>query len=274
MIPVVITAGVLGSVIGSFLNVVIYRVPIKRSIVSPPSACPHCGTHIAWYDNIPVISWIILRGKCRNCADPISVRYPLVELGTAIFFVLVSLVFGPAILAASSSVGILAASLALVAFLYLASISVTLTLIDIDTHTLPNAIVLPALGVGAVLLGASSLLVGDLDALLRAGIGGASLFIAYYLMAILYPGGMGFGDVKLAAVLGLYTAWLGWGPLAVGALAAFFLGGIFGVVLLVARRAKRKTRIPFGPWMLAGAWVGIFFGEPVSAWYLGLFGLA
>jgi leader peptidase (prepilin peptidase) / N-methyltransferase len=273
MIPVVVTAGVFGSAIGSFLNVVIYRVPAKRSIVSPPSACPHCGHAIAWYDNVPVVSWMVLRGKCRNCAGPISIRYPLVELGTALFFVLVALFFGPVIFAAHATVAIVGAVLTLIAFLYLAAISVTLALIDVDTRTLPNAIVIPAYGVGAILLGASSLLVGDYGQLLRAAIGAAALFAAYFIMASAYRGGMGFGDVKLAGVLGLFLAWLGWGTLAVGAFSAFLLGGLFGVVLLVARRAGRKSRIPFGPWMLAGAWVGVFLGEPLSAWYLGLFGL-
>jgi len=128
--------------------------------------------------------------------------------------------------------------------------------------------------VGAVLLTASSLLAGDPAQLLRAAIGAAALFAFYFAAVLVYPGGMGFGDVKLAGVLGLFLAWLGWGELAVGAFAAFLLGGVFGIVLLAVKRAGRKTRIPFGPWMLGGAWVGIVVGEPVANWYLSLFGLA
>jgi leader peptidase (prepilin peptidase) / N-methyltransferase len=271
---VIVLAGILGGAVGSFLNVVIYRVPAGRSIVSPPSACPHCGAGIAWYDNIPVISWLLLRAKCRHCGQPISVRYPLVELGTAVFFVAVAALFAPPLDTAIGAAKAVAVVLALVAFLYLAAISVALTAIDLETHRLPNVIVLPAYIVGAVLLTGSSLLAGDPGALLRAAIGGAGLFLLYLVMALAYAGGMGFGDVKLAGVLGLFLAWLGWGQLAVGAFGAFALGGLFGVILLIARRAGRKSKLPFGPWMLLGAWVGVFAGNTVWAGYLGLFGLA
>jgi leader peptidase (prepilin peptidase)/N-methyltransferase len=164
--------------------------------------------------------------------------------------------------------------LLLIAYFYLAAISIALALIDIDVHRLPNAIVLPAYIVGAVLLVLSSILSGDLHRLVSAGIGMAALFVLYLVMAIIYPGGMGLGDVKLAGVLGLFTGWLSWASLAVGALSAFVLGGLFGAVLLIARRANRKTGIPFGPWMLAGAWVGIAAGDAIGGWYLALFGLA
>jgi leader peptidase (prepilin peptidase) / N-methyltransferase len=273
--------GLFGSIIGSFLNVVVFRVPLKRSIVSPPSACPTCGTAIKGYDNIPVLSWLVLRGKCRSCASRISARYPLVELGTGLFFAAVAVWFGVSGvstgsttgLGSTTAAGIVAWILALVAFLYLAAISVVLALIDLDTHTLPNRIVLPSYVVGVVLLGAASVSSGDYPALLRAGIGMAALWLAYLAMALAYPGGMGFGDVKLAGVLGLYLAWVGWGALAVGAFAAFLLGGLFSIGLIIARKAGRKSGIPFGPWMLAGAWVGIFFGESIASGYLALVGL-
>src|SRR5690606_25443495 len=128
-------------------------------------------------------------------------------------------------------------------------------------------------GVGGVLLAVAGILPADYDSLIRAGIGTAVMFVAYFLMAIAYPGGMGFGDVKLAGVLGLFLAWLGWGELLVGAFAAFVLGGVFSIILLALRRAGRKSGIPFGPWMLAGAWVGIFLGDSIFAGYLSLFGL-
>jgi leader peptidase (prepilin peptidase) / N-methyltransferase len=277
--------GGFGLLIGSFLNVVAYRVPLRRSIVSPPSACPTCGTAIRSRDNIPVISWILLRGKCHSCRSPISARYPIVELGTGVFFAAVAVWFGVSGVSTGSTTGLVSTSsttgaagivawvLALVAFLYLAAISVVLALIDFDTHTLPNRIVLPSYLVGIALLGATSVLGGDYGALLRAGIGMAALWLAYLAMALAYPGGMGFGDVKLAGVLGLYLAWVGWGALAVGAFAAFLLGGLFSIGLIIARKAGRKSGIPFGPWMLAGAWVGIFFGESIASGYLALVGL-
>ena len=276
--PAILLGG-FGLLIGSFLNVVAYRVPLRRSIVSPPSACPICGTPIRSRDNIPVISWILLRGKCHSCRSPISVRYPIVELGTGLFFAAVAVWFGVSMVSTSSTTGIAVATgiaasiLGLVAFLYLAAISVVLALIDLDTHTLPNRIVLPSYIVGIALLGAASLLGGDYAALLRAGIGMAALWLAYLAMALTYPGGMGFGDVKLAGVLGLYLAWVGWGALAVGAFAAFLLGGLFSIGLIIARKAGRKSGIPFGPWMLAGAWIGIFFGETIASGYLTLVGL-
>lgn len=268
-----IVAGVLGLVIGSFLNVVVHRVPAGASVVRPGSACPGCGHAIRGYDNIPVLSWLLLRGRCRDCSAPISARYPLVEAGTAVFFALVAWRLLPAALAGDSVPTIAGGILALVAFLYLAAVSVALALIDLDTHRLPNPIVLPAYLVGAALLTAAALLAGDPARLVSAGIGMASLFAFYLVLALIRPDGMGMGDVKLAGVLGLFLGWLGWGPLAVGAFAAFVLGGVFGVALMIVRRAGRRSRIPFGPWMLLGAWVGVFAGEAIAAWYLSMVGL-
>ena len=259
-----------GLIIGSFLNVVIWRLPRGESLSVPGSACPNCHHPIRWWDNIPVVSWLVLRAKCRDCGEPISARYPAVELATGLFFtgVLVWALNGG--IPKDNEVAFL---VALAAFLYLAAISVALTMIDLDTHTLPNKIVLPAYIVGAVLLGASALLAGDFDALLRAAIGMAAMYVAYFAMFFAYPAGMGFGDVKLAGVLGLFLGWVGWGPLAVGAFAAFVLGGIFSITLLALRKVNRKSGIPFGPWMLAGAWVGIFAGGVIASSYLALFGL-
>ena len=269
----VLGLGVLGTLIGSFLNVVVYRVPAGRSVVSPPSACGHCGHTVRAYDNVPVLSWLLLRGRCRDCGAPISSRYPLVELGTAVLFAVGAWRFLPAALVAPTPTETVSAVLGLVAFLYLGAISLALALIDLDVARLPDVIVLPAYVVGPVLLGASSFLAGDLVPIARAALGALILATAYFALAIARPGGMGFGDVKLAGALGFFLAWLGWDALAVGALSAFILGGAFGAVLMLARRAGRRTAIPFGPWMLAGAWVGILVGAPLATWYLSLFGL-
>lgn len=267
----VVVAALLGLVIGSFLNVVVYRVPNGLSIVSPPSACPRCGAGIQPRDNLPVVSWLILRGKCRSCGTAISMRYPLVEFGTALAFVTVVVWFLSALPRGAS---LLASGLALLAFLYLAAASIALALIDLDVHRLPNSIVFPVYAVGVTLLGGAGLLDADMESLARAGIGLVILWIFYLLMALAYPGGMGFGDVKLAGALGLFLGYLGWGQLAVGAFAAFLLGGIFALGLVVSRRANRKSGIPFGPWMLAGAWVGIFFGGALWDTYLFVLGVA
>lgn len=264
-----LAVGVVGTLIGSFLNVVVYRVPLGRSVVSPPSACPACDTPLRAVDNVPLVSWLVLRGRCRSCAEPISVRYPLVELGTALFFVLIAVAFLPQVLAGAG----IPAVLSLVAFLYLGAVSVALALIDFDTMRLPNRIILPSYAVVGALLGAAGLLAQDWTALLAAAIGAIGMFGLYLGLALAKPGGMGFGDVKLAGLLGMALGFVGLPQLAVGVLAAFLLGGIVGVSLILARRAGRRTAIPFGPWMLAGAWVGILAGEPIAEGYLRLFGL-
>jgi leader peptidase (prepilin peptidase)/N-methyltransferase len=272
-----VALGVFGSLIGSFLNVVVYRVPAGRSVVSPASACGSCGKQIRAVDNVPVLSWLALRGRCRACGSAISVRYPLVELGTALLFIAVSVRFVPAVLelaaAGSGVLPFVAGILVLIAFLYFAAISVALALIDLDTQTLPNVIVLPAYLVGGVLLGAAALLAGDAGLLVGSGLGAVALFSLYLVAALVKPGGMGFGDVKLAGVIGLFLGFLGLPQLLVGAFAAFVLGGLFSLGLLIARKAGRGTGIPFGPWMLGGAWVGILAGQPITTFYLGLFGL-
>jgi len=252
-------AGVLGLLVGSFLNVVVYRVPRGESVVRPGSRCPGCGTPIAPRDNVPVVSWLLLRGRARCCGQRIPARYPLVELATGAAFAAVAAWLGP--------------SWALPAFWYLAAISIALALIDVAVHRLPDPIVLPSYPVGAALLGLASLAEHDGASVLRAAIGGVVLWLLYLVLVLLYPAGMGLGDVKLAGVLGMYLGWLGWSQLLVGAFLGFLLGGVIGLGLMLAGRAGRKTMIPFGPFMLAGAWLAVAIAEPVSRWYLGFSGL-
>jgi leader peptidase (prepilin peptidase)/N-methyltransferase len=269
----VVLAGVLGLLIGSFLNVVVYRVPAGASVVSPPSACPGCGSAIKPYDNIPVLSWMVLRGRCRECREPISARYPLVELAGGLAFVGVAW-WWSASQGIPDSVGeLISGGLALLAFLYLASISIALALIDVDVHRLPDRIVLPAYGVLGALLWSSALVAGQPEAIVRSAVGSASLALFYVALAFVKPGAMGLGDVKLAGVLGLASAWLGWPQFVVGAFGAFIVGGLFAIALLATRRVSRGSGIPFGPWMLAGAWVGIVAGEPLVSFYLSSLGL-
>ncbi len=266
-------AGAFGALIGSFLNVVVYRVPARRSIVSPPSACGACGHAIRPYDNIPVVSWLVLRGRCRDCQAAISPRYPLVELATAVFFAVVAWVFAPDIVDATSPAALAAGIVQFIAYLYLAAISIALALIDLDTRRLPNVLVLPAYAVGGLLLTTVAALRGDWGALATAGLGLVIWGGLYFALALAWPGGMGFGDVKLAGALGLFLGFLGWPTLGVGIVAGFLAGGIFGIALMLAGRG-RKAAIAFGPWMLLGAWVGILGGPAIFHGYLGLFGLA
>lgn len=252
-----VAAVVLGLLIGSFLNVVVWRVPRGESVVNPPSACPRCGHPIRRRDNIPVLSWLALRGRCRDCGTPIARRYPLVEAGTGVLFALCAWWVGPTWL--------------LPAMLYLVAVSIALALIDLDVHRLPDAIVLPSYGVALLLLTLAAWNPGgpaNWHALLRVVVGGALFFAVYFLIVLVYPAGMGFGDVKLAGVLGMYLGWFGWGALAFGWFAAFLLGGAFAIGLLLARRVTRKSGVPFGPWMIAGAFVGVVAGAPILRWYL------
>lgn len=265
--------GAFGSVIGSFLNVVIYRVPLGRSLVRPASACGSCGHAIRWYDNIPLFSWLALRGRCRDCRAPISARYPLIEVATAIAFAAVALRFLPDVLAAEGLPAVASAAVVLVAFLYLAAISISLASIDIETMRLPNAIVLPAYAVGAVLFTAAAALGGSWERLATAGIGLLVMGALYLVPALVRPDAIGGGDIKLAGVLGLFLGWLGWPELGVGIIAGTIIGGLWGVALIIGGKG-RSARVAFGPWMLLGAWVGVFAGRPLLEFYLGLFGLS
>ena len=251
----VVAAGALGLLIGSFLNVVVARVPEGRSVVSPGSACPHCGTPIAARDNIPVLSWLLLRGRSRCCDTPIAGRYPVVELATSGAFGLVVAFGRPGWM--------------IPALLYLAAISLALTVIDLDHRRLPNLIVLPAYPVAAVLLSVAALATGEPHRLLRAAICALGSYVFFFALWLIYSAGMGLGDVKLAGVLGLYLGWYGYGQAVIGLFGGFLFGGVLSIGLMAARLATRKSMIPFGPFMLLGAWFGLAFGGPLAHWYLG-----
>ena len=251
--------GVFGLLIGSFLNVVVHRVPRGESVVRPPSACPSCGREIRPRDNVPVLSWFLLRGRCRDCGEPISSRYPLVEAGTAALFVVMALRFGY--------------DWVLPAYLYLAAVGLALALIDLDCKRLPDALTLPSYAVAVVLLGGAALLGSDSGDLLTALLGGLAMFAVYFALAFAYPAGMGFGDVKLAGVLGMYLGWLGWGAWAVGLFLGFFLGGAFGIGLILVKKGGRKTAVPFGPFMLLGVLIAALAGPELASGYADLTGL-
>lgn len=268
-----VESALVGLVIGSFLNVVAYRVPLGLSVVRPRSACPGCETPIAARDNVPLLSWLLLRGRCRECDAPISPRYPLVEAATAALFVLAAAPSAVALGAAvpGSPREIAADVLVLAAFCYLAAISIALAAIDLDVKRLPDVIVLPAYAVGVLLLGAADLLRGDLTAFATAAAGSGAAVLLYGALSL--TGGMAYGDVKLAGVIGFFLGQLGIASLVVGIAGGFVLGGVFGVALMLLRKAGRRSQIPFGPWMLAGAWIGILAGDRLADAYLRLWGL-
>ena len=265
--------GGFGLLIGSFLNVVIFRVPAGRSIVRPPSSCGGCGVRIRPLDNVPVLSWLLLRGRCRDCSARISPRYPLIELLTGIAFAAVALRFAPWEALERPSLAAIGPVAETLAFAVLAAVGIALAWIDIDTQRLPDAIVLPSYAVVGLLLAAAAAATAEWGSLLRAAAGAGILFGAYFAMAFAYPAGMGLGDVKLAGLLGMALGWLGWGELAVGGFGAFLLGGAFALVLVALGRAGRGSGIPFGPWMLLASAVAVFAGVPIWHGYLQLVGL-
>lgn len=243
---------VLGLLVGSFLNVVIHRVPRDESLVRPASHCPHCGAAVRRRHNVPVLGWLLLGGRCADCRTPIGVRYPLVEAATAVLFAAVAARFG--------------LTPELPAYLYLAAVAVALAAIDLDVQRLPDRIVLPSYVVAVLLLLPATVAGPGWTAVAR-GLAAAALLYAGYWLLWRFPRGMGGGDVKLAPLLGLYLGWLGWSAVAVGAFAGFLLGGVVGIALLAARVAHRRSRIPFGPFMLAGAFLAIFSAAPIADWY-------
>lgn len=247
----------LGLAVGSFLNVVIYRVPNGESLLTPPSHCPKCNTPIRNRHNVPLFGWLVLRGRCADCGAPISIRYPLVELVTGILFVAVALRL--------NSLDLLPA---LPAYLYLTSIGIALTMIDIDVRRLPDSIVLPSYLVLAASFAIAAAISGDWGALTRSALGGSALYGFFYALAFAYPAGMGFGDVKLAGILGAGMAYVSWPTLLIGAFAAFLLGGFVGAVLIVTRRGSAKTAIPFGPYMIVGAGIAISAANPIWHFYI------
>jgi leader peptidase (prepilin peptidase) / N-methyltransferase len=245
----------LGLMVGSFLNVVIHRVPAGESVVAPRSRCPKCGTELANRDNIPVVSWLLLRGKCRTCGTPISPRYPLVEALTAVLF------------------GVVAARIGfepeLPAFLVLTAFLIALSAIDLDTFLLPKKLVWPAFFAGVVLLGGASLIEGETQDAIEAAAGSAIAFGLLFLIHFISPKGMGFGDVRLAAVLGLYLGYLELPTVGVGLFLSFLVASVVGVGLMVAKKRGRKDRVPFGPFLAVGTGLAIVFGEAILDLYLG-----
>lgn len=244
-------SGLLGLAIGSFLNVVVHRVPRGESVVSPPSHCPSCHTPIRTRHNVPVLGWLVLRGRCADCAEPVSIRYPLVEAGTAVAFAATGFRFAeePRLLAA---------------YLVFVALGIALALIDLDVRRLPDVLVLPAYPVLAALLAIG----GDGHALLRAAAAGASLAAFFLLVALLAPGSMGFGDVKLAGVVGGVLGYLSWGALLIGSFLGFVLGSIIGIALIASKKADRKTAVPFGPFMLLGAFATVLGASELGEAYL------
>jgi len=254
-----LACALLGLLVGSFANVVIARIPAGGSVVRPPSACPACRVPIAPRDNIPVLSWLVLRGRCRSCAAPISVRYPLVELAVAAVFGVVG-----------ASIGL---SPALPGFLLYAWTLIVIAVIDADTRKIPNRLTYPLTPALAVLLVGAALVQGDPGLALRTLLGGVAAFAALLALALISPRGMGMGDVKLAAFIGLGLGHLSWGHVVLGVFGAFLLGGVVAIGLLLVRLRRRSDQLPFGPYLAVAALLAVVAGGPLIDAYRSLTGL-
>lgn len=294
---VVVVCGVLGLAVGSFLNVVIWRVPNrapepagdvpplhddadrdvrdfgetdaeakaegssgpeprKETIFWPGSYCPHCQTPLKPYDNIPVVSWLLLGGKCRSCKTRIPVRYPLVELANTVLWVLVALVYWN--------------RPELPAYLLLAAGLLALSVIDFELKLLPTRIVFPLGVIEAVALGGAAIWNRDGNAALRSLLAGLAAYVVIrFIYEVTRGRGIGYGDVRLSFVLGLALGWLGWGYVFGGIFSGFFLGAVVGLLLLALRIVDRRTPIPFGPFLAAGTMIFILAGTPILDAYLG-----
>lgn len=244
-----------GAIIGSFLNVVIYRMPRGRSIVRPPSACPECGARVRPWDNVPVVSYLLLRGRCRDCGARISVRYPIVEIVSGLI---------PVVLYASFGIGN-----ELAVYWPLACALLVVALVDLDIKMIPDKITLPGIAVGLVvspLLRLTSLP----ESLIGVAVGGGALYLIGFLGALAFrKESMGGGDIKLAAMLG---AFLGWKAILLLLFVAFFMGAVAGIAVIARRGHDRDHTIPFGPFIASGAIMTIFWGESLLVWYSTLLG--
>jgi leader peptidase (prepilin peptidase)/N-methyltransferase len=243
-------AGVFGAIFGSFLNVVAYRLPRGESVVSPGSRCPECGTPIKAYDNLPVIGWLILRGRCRSCGAGISPRYPIVEAATGLLCAAVVLRFG-----ADEDVWL---PLAFVLLL------IPVTLIDLDHRIIPNKLMIIGTVVSIALV-----LATRSDDIAEHAIAAAAAFGFFFLAALAYPRGMGMGDVKLAGVMGLFLG----RAVAPALFIALIAGTVVGAAIIARKGAAegRKTAVPFGPFLALGSVVALFVGDDIVDWYLDSF---
>lgn len=251
--PAIVIITFLGLAIGSFLNVCIHRIPRRQSLLSPPSRCPHCRKELRWVDNVPVVSYVLLGGRCRKCRKPISVRYPVVELTTMGLFLLHYSVFDWTPLLAVR--------------LLFASAMVVLFAIDLEHQILPDVITLP--GIVAGLLFSLFLPPGAVSALLGAVAGGGVLFlIAEAWSRLRNVEAMGFGDVKMLAMIG---AFLGVKLMLLTFVLSSFIGGLAGGVLILSGRGTMASKVPFGTFLAAAALIASLYGDGMVNWYIGLY---
>jgi leader peptidase (prepilin peptidase)/N-methyltransferase len=258
MTLLIVLSAVVGLLAGAVLTSIVERVPAKLAVLRPAPRCPGCAAPLGLSETIPVVSWLALRGRCRHCARRIGPVYPVVEALTAALFVGVTLRFGvqPIVLA----------------YWLLAGTLVAVSAIDIEHHIVPNRILYPVLGVSIPLLVGISLGEGTPRALVGAAVGGVVAFAIFFVIHLIQPQGMGFGDVRLAGVIGVYLGWLGVGDVArgldfvaLGLVLGFVLAAVGGLGLMALGRAGRKSRVAFAPFLAVGAMVVVYWGSSIQA---------
>jgi leader peptidase (prepilin peptidase)/N-methyltransferase len=244
---------VLGLIVGSFSNVCIYRIPRNESVIYPASHCPKCRTKIKPVDNIPLLSYILLKGRCRNCGSKISIQYPVVEFLTGLIYLIIYLSYG--------------LSIQSLVYLILASALIIIAFIDLKEQIVPDVISLPGIVVGLIL----SFIVpyiSFINSVLGALVGGGIILIIAWIGSIIFKKeAMGGGDVKLAAMIG---AFLGWRYTIISLFWGFFLGALIGIILIMTKIKKREDTIPFGPFIALGSIITLLWGEKIIAWYIGI----
>jgi leader peptidase (prepilin peptidase)/N-methyltransferase len=243
----------LGLTVGSFLNVCIYRLPRGQSVVSPPSRCPKCGKWLRWFDNIPVVSWLALRGRCAQCGAPISPQYPIIELTTALVWLLIAWLTPDPWLLASR--------------LVLGTALVVLFMIDLEHQLLPNVITLPGIVIGFLFSFVTP--VGPLNSLIGILVGGGILYAiaaGYYLLR--KEEGMGMGDVKMLAMVG---AFLGWQAVVLTLVLSSFAGALIGLAMMAAQRGNMRYALPFGTFLSVATLVAMLAGEDIITWYVAFY---
>lgn len=250
-----VASAVLGLAVGSFLNVLVWRVPRKESVVRPRSHCPSCSTQLSGRDNVPVVSWVLLRGRCRACSSRISARYPLIELACAGLFAGTAAHFG--------------LSYRLPAYLVLGASLLALSAIDFEHKLLPSKIIFPTGFLVAALLLLAALAEGEPRHIVWSAIGAAGSFGMFFALHFISPRGMAYGDVRLSFVLGMAVGWLGIGLVPLFLFVSFLVSAVTGVIYAVVTRQGLKAAIPFGPFLALGAGVAIFVGRPLVDAYLG-----
>jgi leader peptidase (prepilin peptidase)/N-methyltransferase len=252
-------AFVFGLITGSFLNVCIYRLPREISIVSPPSACPGCNNPIKPWDNIPIISYLFLRGKCRNCGERISIRYPLVELLNGLLYLLIVYFFG--------------FGWQFIPLFVFVSAMIAITFIDLEFQIIPDVITLPGIVIGVISsvfflpdplfnIYESDMLTGLINSLIGILLGGG----LFFLIAVVSKGGMGGGDIKMMAMVG---AFMGWKAVLLVTFIGSLAGSLVGIMLMLFKGKSRKTKVPFGPFLAMGSLITLFLGGKIITWYLG-----